>query len=206
MDLAAVQTVILAAGHSTRMGFDKLAAPLDGVPLARRVVMNVAELAPLIVAAPRVAEAIGDLRAAHIVLTAPTAGPAVSLALADTAIPHDRWLAVIACDLPFLDAARVRAFLERIPADVDLAWPFVDGTPGHPVVWSPRARTRIATLRENDPPARVRRDPALHAVALDEHDDAYITDLDTPEGWQAAEERLRLARERGVPSQKRGGG
>jgi len=200
VDLASVQTVILAAGHSTRMGFDKLAAPLDGIPLARRVVSGLAELAPLIVAAPRVAEAIGDLRAARIVLTAPTAGPAVSLALADTAVPHDRLLAVIACDLPFLDAVRVRAFVERVPADADLAWPLVDGTPGHPVVWSPRARTRIATLREDDPPARVRRDPTLNAVALDEHDEAYVTDLDTPEGWQAAEKRLRLARERNVPA------
>jgi CTP:molybdopterin cytidylyltransferase MocA len=200
VDSAKVQSVILAAGHSTRMGFDKLAAPLDGVPLARRVVIGLAELRPLIVAAPRVAEAIGDLRAAQIVLTAPTAGPAVSLALADTVVPHDRWLAVIACDLPFLDAARVRAFIERVPEDVDLAWPVVGETPGHPVVWSPRARTRIATLRENDPPARVRRDPSLRVVALEEHDDAYVTDLDTPEGWQAAEARLRLVRERPIPS------
>lgn len=200
MDLANVQTVILAAGHSTRMGFDKLAAPLDGVPLARRVVIGLAELRPLIVAGPRVAEAIGDLRAARIVLTAPTAGSAVSLALADTAVPHDRWLAVVACDLPFLDAARVRAFVERVAEDVDLAWPVVGATPGHPVVWSPRARTRIASLRENDPPARVRRDPALRAVALEAYDDAYVTDLDTPEGWQAAEECLRFARERSIPS------
>lgn len=194
MDPDRVQTVILAAGHSTRMGFDKLASPFDGVPLARRVVLGLAELAPLIVAAPRVAEAIGDLRAAQIVLTTPTAGPAVSLALADTAIPHDRAIAVVACDLPFLDAAHVRAFIEHVPDDADLAWPRVAGTPGHPVVWSPRARTRIAELRTEDQPSRVRRDPALRTLAIDETDDAYVVDLDTPEAWREAEERVKRAR------------
>jgi CTP:molybdopterin cytidylyltransferase MocA len=176
------------------MGFDKLSAPFDGVPLARRVVTALAPLRPLVVAAPRVADVIGDLREPRIVLTAPTAGPSVSLALADSAIPHDRWLAVVACDLPFLDAERVRAFVELVPDEVDLAWPVVEGTPGHPVLWSPRARTRIANLREDEPPAVVRRDPALRTVGIDVTDDAYVIDLDTPEAWLIAEARAQRAR------------
>jgi len=176
------------------MGFDKLTAPFDGVPLARRVVMGLAALRPLVVTAPPVADVIGDLREARIVLTVPTAGPSVSLALANAAIPHDRWLAVVACDLPFLDAERVRAFVERVPDDVDLAWPVVGGTPGHPVLWSPRARARIASLRDDEPPAKVRRDPALRTLGVEERDDAYVVDLDTPEAWAAAEARARRAR------------
>ena len=49
MDLARVRVVVLAAGSSRRMGFDKLAAPFGGVPLARRVALALAELRPLVV-------------------------------------------------------------------------------------------------------------------------------------------------------------
>jgi CTP:molybdopterin cytidylyltransferase MocA len=176
------------------MGFDKLTALFDGVPLARRVVLALRELRPLIVATPAVADVISDLRFVQLVVTQPTAGPSVTLALAHAAIPHDAALAAMPCDLPFLDAAHVGAFVSRVPDDADLAWPDVNGTPGHPVLWSPKARARIPALRDNEPPMRVRRDPALRAVALDERDDAYVTDADTPEAWAAAEARATRAR------------
>jgi molybdenum cofactor cytidylyltransferase/nicotine blue oxidoreductase len=190
VDIARVRVVVLAAGSSRRMGFDKLAAPFAGVPLARRVALALAELRPLVVATYRVADAIGDLRTQQLVVTAPTAGPSATLALAHAAVPHDLVLAVVMCDMPLLDARRVRAFVARVPDDADLAWPEVNGVPGHPVLWSPRARTRIPTLRDDETPARIRRDPALRAVALEESDDAYVTDVDTPEGWAAAEARF----------------
>ena len=96
-------------------------------------------------------------------------------------------------DQTFLE--HVRAFVARVAPDVDLAYPIVHGTPGHPVIWSPKARTRIPNLRDDEPPARVRRDPALRIAEMLEHDDAYITDVDTPAAWAAAEARA-LARER----------
>lgn len=191
MDIARARLVVLAAGSSRRMGFDKLAAPFAGVPLARRVALALAELHPLVVAAYRVADVIGDLRTQQLVVTAPTAGPSATLALAHAAVPHDMALAVVMCDMPFLNAERVRTFVERVPDDADLAWPVVGGVPGHPVVWSPRARARIPTLSDDEPPARVRRDPALRVAALEEHDDAYVTDVDTPDTWRSAEARLR---------------
>ncbi len=199
MDLSRVRLVVLAAGSSRRMGFDKLAAPFAGIPLARRVALGLAELRPLVVAAYRVADVIGDLRALQFVVTAPTAGPSATLALAHTAVPHDLALAVVMCDMPFLDAERVRAFVARVPDDADQAWPVVAGVPGHPVIWSPRARTRIPTLRDDEPPARIRRDPTLRAVALEEHDDAYVTDVDTPDAWHEAEARARRAHQFGGP-------
>ena len=187
MDLARVRVVVLAGGRSSRMGFDKLVAPFDGEPLARRVARALLELAPLFVATPSVADVISDLRGVRLVVTRPTAGPSETLALAHAALPHDVALAVVACDLPFLDAARVRAFVARVPDESDLAWPVVDGTPGHPVVWSPKARTRITTLGPDEPPLRVRSDPSLRVVALEEHDKAYVTDVDTADEWIAAE-------------------
>jgi len=184
-----VRTVVLAGGRSQRMGFDKLTALFAGEPLARRVARGLAELEPVFVATPRVADVIADLRGVRVVVTKPTAGPSETLALAHAAIPLDLHLAVLACDLPFVDAERLRAFVARVPDDADLAWPVVDGTPGHPVIWSPKARTRIPALRGDEPPLRVRRDPALRVVALDERDDTYVTDVDTPEAWAAAEGR-----------------
>src|SRR5665213_2290602 len=41
----------------------------------------------------------------------------------------------------------VRAFIAAVPDDADLAWPRVGETPGHPVVWSPKARARIPAQR-----------------------------------------------------------
>ena len=188
-----MRTVVLAGGRSRRMGFDKLVTPFAGVALARRVVLGLRELQPLVVATPEVAGVLSDLNFAQLVVTEPTAGPSVTLTLAHAAIPPDAYLAVLPCDVPFLDAARVAAFVARVADDADLSWPVIGETPGHPVVWSPKARARIAALRDDEPPLRVRSDPALHVVALVEHDDAYVTDVDTPEIWSAAEARAARA-------------
>ena len=171
------------------MGFDKLTALFAGEPLARRVARALAELEPLFIATPAVGEIVAALPGVRVVVTEPTAGPSETLALAHAAIPGDAYLAVLPCDLPFLDAERVRAFVARVADDADLAWPVVGETPGHPVVWSPKARARIPALGVNEAPLRVRHDPALRAVALVESDDAYVTDVDTPGGWAAAEAR-----------------
>ncbi|MEA2786986.1 MAG: MobA-like transferase domain [Candidatus Eremiobacteraeota bacterium] len=168
------------------MGFDKLVAPFAGEPLARRVARALAELDPVFVATQAVADVVADISGVHVVVTEPTAGPSATLALAHAAIPLDMHLAVLPCDLPFLDAARVRAFLIRVPDGTDLAWPVVASVPGHPVVWSPNARSRIPALRDDEPPMRVRGDAALRTHALDESDDAYVFDVDTPEGWSRA--------------------
>jgi CTP:molybdopterin cytidylyltransferase MocA len=193
VDPARVQTIVLAAGSSLRMGWDKLIAPFEGLPLARRVVAGLADLHPIVVAAPGVAEVLTGLGGLQMIATEPTAGPSVTLALANAAVPPDLALAVIACDLPFLDATLVRAFLERVPGDADLTYPVVAGTPGHPVVWSPKARARIPALRADEAPARVRRDPALRVLEIVETDDGYVFDVDTPATWSDAEARAARA-------------
>lgn len=193
MRIERVRVVVIAAGRSQRMGFDKLAAPFAGEPLARRVACALLPLRPLFVATEPVAETISDLIGVGIIVTAPTAGPSETLALADASVFAEAYLAVLPCDLPFLDAQRVRAFLARVPDDADLAWPVVGETPGHPVVWSPNARARIPALRADEPPLTVRSDGALRTVALEERDDAYVTDVDTPQAWAAAAERAARA-------------
>jgi molybdenum cofactor cytidylyltransferase len=188
VDPAAVRLVVLAAGSSTRMGWDKLAAPLAGIPLIRRVAGGLASLRPLVVAAPEAAAVLGTLAGVTVLTVDPTAGPGETLALADAALPPGP-IAVLVADLPFLDIGRVRAFIERVPAAADLAYPIVAGTPGHPVVWSAAARARIAGL-DGASGSSLRGDPTLRVVAIEEFDDAYISDVDTPVGWAAAEARL----------------
>jgi molybdenum cofactor cytidylyltransferase len=196
VELARVRTVILGGGRSQRMGFDKLTAPFDGEPLARRVARALLELEPLVVTTPQVAAVLRDLPGVRVVETPPTAGPSATLALANAAIEPAAYLAVLAFDLPFLDAGRVRAFVARVPDGVDLAWPVVGGSPGHPVVWSPNARARIAALGDDDPPSRIRTQDGIRIAALDDDDDAYVVDVDTPDAWTAAEARARSAHRR----------
>lgn len=184
-----MRTVVLAGGRSQRMGFDKLVAPFAGEPLARRVARALAELEPLFVATPAVAGVIAGISGVQVIVTAPTAGPGETLALAHAAVPPGFFLAVLPCDVPFVDAERVRAFVARVPGGADLAWPVVGETPGHPVIWSPNARARIPALLPDEPPYRIRSDAALRAVALHERDDAYVTDVDTPAAWDAASAR-----------------
>jgi molybdopterin-guanine dinucleotide biosynthesis protein A len=193
LEIARIRTVVLAGGRSERMGFDKLTALFAGEPLARRVARALLALEPLFVATPRVADAISDLGGVRIVVTQPTAGPSETLALAHAAIAHDAYLAVTACDLPFLDAAHVSAFVARVDGDPDLAWPVVRGTPGPPVLWSPAARACIPSLRADEPPMRVRRDPALRTSFVAEASDVYVADVDTPDRWAEAEARATRA-------------
>jgi CTP:molybdopterin cytidylyltransferase MocA len=188
-----VRTVVLGAGRATRMGFDKLTTPFAGEPLARRLAIALAELEPIVVTTPAVAEVLRGLPGVRVVTTLPTTGPAGTLRLANAEVRPDFALAVIPGDVPFLDAARVKAFLARVPADVDLAWPRVGGVPGHPVVWSSGARGRIAGLRADEQPNVIRKDPGLRVAVLDETDSAYVEDVDTPEAWKAAEERATRA-------------
>jgi CTP:molybdopterin cytidylyltransferase MocA len=150
------------------------------------------------VATPHVRDVIADLSGVQVIVTEPTAGPGATLALAHAAIADDVCLAVLPCDLPFIDAERVRRFVARVPDDADLAWPVVGDVPGHPVLWSPLARARIAALSD-EPPHRVRRDPALCCIPLAAHDTAYIVDVDTSDAWARAEQDAMRGRADGKP-------
>jgi molybdenum cofactor cytidylyltransferase len=189
-----VRTVVLAGGRSQRMGFDKLVAPFDGEPLARRIARALAELEPLFVTTPQVAAVVSGVRGVQIIVTEPTAGPSATLALAHAATVPDAYLAVLVADLPFIDAERVRKFVARVPDDADLAWPTVADVPGHPVVWSPAARWWIPALHADEPPTRVRSDPALKSGGIDELDIAHVLDVDTPDAWARGEARARQPR------------
>jgi len=55
-----------------------------------------------------------------------------------------------------------------------------DGTPGHPVVFSPHARTQLGELAEGDTLRALRENPALSLRAVLVEDDGPYLDVDEP--------------------------
>lgn len=112
--------VVLAGGRSTRMGQDKAALMLGGEPLVRRVVERLRQaLVEVIVAGPAEigvlvpgVRVVPDLQAGQ--------GPLAGIGAALRAI-QTPWAFVVACDMPFVEPALVRAMvaLALAPPEVD---------------------------------------------------------------------------------------
>lgn len=164
------------------MGAQKLLMPFRGRPLVEYAVDAVRDWDPLVVASPDVAEYLRDC-AAHIAVNAePQRGMTHSLALADAALPPQAALIVVLGDKPLLTAELV-ARLCALSGDADVVYPVhpQSGEPGHPVVFSPRARTKIAALPDGDSLRLLRDDPALRRKTVPCEDAGAFFDVDTPE-------------------------
>ncbi|HUD29183.1 MAG TPA: nucleotidyltransferase family protein [Novosphingobium sp.] len=179
--------VVLAAGRATRFGSDKLSALLDGEPLLFHAI-RAARAAPvtkvLVVARPGLDT--GDW---------PGAPPVEIVRLVSTALSDTLKAGIAAAgeadgafvflgDMPRLPhglAARLAAAIGPAYA----AMPRHAGKPGHPVLFSARAFTDIATLTGDEGAGRLLR---RHGdVAFDECTDPAIHfDVDRPEDLKKA--------------------
>lgn len=174
------RAVVLAAGASTRMGAQKLLMLFRGRPLVEYAVDAVRAWSPLVVASPEVAQHLGE---GDVILNdAPERGMAHSLALADAALPSEIALIVALGDKPLLDAGLVER-LCVLAGDADVVYPVHarTGEPGHPVIFSARARTKIGTLPDGDSLRVLRDDPSLVRRTLACEDAGAFFDVDTPE-------------------------
>lgn len=117
--------LLLAGGRSTRMGRDKAALEYAGRTQLERAHALLAPLVARAFVSVRADQAADPLRAqyAQIVdLPDGLEGPAAGLRAAQTAHPGAAWL-VLACDLPFLDAATLQHLIaRRDPARVATAF------------------------------------------------------------------------------------
>jgi molybdopterin-guanine dinucleotide biosynthesis protein A len=123
---AAFTAVLLAGGRSTRMGRDKAALVLDGVPLWQRQLATLSALEPdeLLISGPL----DGPWRDAGVECIPdqpPGAGPLGALA---TILPRmrGRRVVVLAVDLPGMTTAYLRRLLANAPGENGLV-PALDG-------------------------------------------------------------------------------
>jgi len=163
------------------MGAQKLLLPLGATTLLERALAAAEGLPAVAVVAPELAALVparADLTV--IVNGEPERGMTHSLALADSAIAdRDAVLVVLLADTPLVDAALVRRVLAA-RGDADVAYPVLGGIGGHPVVFGPRARAAIASLKEGDTLRTLRDDPLLLRIEVPIDDEAPFLDVDTP--------------------------
>lgn len=174
--MTAFDAVILSGGGSTRMGSDKALLEVDGLPLALRAARALSEAATItaiggdLVALCQLGlEAVADVH--------PGEGPLGGIAQGLT-IGHAPVVVAVACDLPFLTGATVRALVEAV-GEHDAAVAIVGGH-RQPVLaaWHRGAAVADAFTRGERSPMRVLE--GLDVVEV-EVESTTAADLDTPD-------------------------
>jgi molybdenum cofactor cytidylyltransferase len=179
--------VVLAAGHGTRFGGDKLSARLDGEPLLFHAIRT-ARAAPVarVVVVARPGLDTGDWEGAPAVEVVRLASAALSdtLKAGIAAASGAQGAFVFLGDMPRIPhdlAARLAQALGPVYA----AMPRHDGRPGHPVLLSARAFADIPALSGDEGAGRLlrRRDDVIF---VDCDDPAIHFDIDRPEDLDRA--------------------
>lgn len=181
--------ILMASGISRRFGKnDKLLAPFDGVPLARRALETFCALRRhfgtiyFVCSSPAVAALAQGLPVVALHNPNPQEGPSLSVRLGVTASGAANYL-FCPCDQPFLDEATITTILSSHAAG-GITYPVFGGKPGNPTVFSSNFRDALLAL-EPGQPARViknRHPEALRPVALDE--EKPLLDIDTEEDYR----------------------
>mgnify|MGYP002402581662 CR=1 FL=1 len=170
------------------MGFAKVFATLGNLSPLQRVARALGERdAICVVPTAMLAAACEQAPAMRIIPNdAPELGMAHSLQMALREIERDRSAGIVLADMPFLTSPLLDA-LESLAAmpDAEVVYPENDtGIPGHPVLFSSRARHVLERLPLGDTIRIARDDPSLTRRTLPfAHAGAY-TDIDTPEDWE----------------------
>lgn len=179
---------VLAAGHSRRMGRDKLALAFRG-----RTVIWHSVAATLQSSASRIVVVTGaasnyplpdDSRIEQITNSRHLVGMGTSLSVAAAAMSErDTALLVTLGDKPLLRPETIIEAIERFEASgASLLVTFHDGEPGHPVIFS---RELVPSLLALDGDEGARRIIATHDAVerLDSPDEGVSFDIDTTEDY-----------------------
>jgi len=184
-----VTIVILAAGQSARMGRQKLLLPLEGSTLIARAIAAAAAWPTVVVTGPEVAATLAEAGVRAVLNDAPERGMRRSLALADALIDPNEPIAVVPADLPDCDRAALARVIDAYDPAIDVVFPRRGERAGHPVIFGPRARAKIAALADGDTLRLLRDDPSLQRRVLEVAGDDAFTDIDTPDDYAARIQR-----------------
>lgn len=181
---AAVVCVVLAAGRSRRMGYDKLAHWVGEAPIVLRSLTNLVPLSVVVVISPALVDVI-ECRSSFVIPVVnpfPERGMAYSLKLAMPYVAADTAFAVCLADVPLVTSKDVLGLARaRAAAAVDVAFPVRRSQPGHPVIFGPRARGFISSLPDGDTLRQLRDEPRLTRLRIDDERDEPYFDVDTPD-------------------------
>lgn len=174
------RAVILAAGESRRMGAQKLLMPYRGRPMIEHALEAARRWKPVIVAGAQVAGHVRAMNADVVLNESPQRGMTHSLALANAQIPENAALIVLLGDKPLVTPQLIEQIAGAL-GDADVVFPVHPRTrePGHPVIFSPRARERIPLLPDADALRTLRDDPALVRREIATEDRGAYFDIDT---------------------------
>jgi|HubBroStandDraft_6_1064221.scaffolds.fasta_scaffold29611_4 CTP:molybdopterin cytidylyltransferase MocA len=170
------------------MGFDKTVTLLGlRSPLAR-LAEALGQRRALIVVPPSLSdEATRIAPAACIVVNREQGrGMAHSLHLALSLIDSDSPFGVLLGDMPSMTEATIERTEAVLCGSVDVAFPVdVTGMPGHPVLFSARARPIVEALPDGDTLRVARDDASLQRASWRCFDQSAFLDLDAPSDWSA---------------------
>jgi molybdenum cofactor guanylyltransferase len=149
--LPPVHGLVLAGGHSIRMGQDKAALIWRGQTLLERAVRVLQSAVAEVAVAVRADQVSDPLRRRFtlVVDAVPDMGPAAALLGAHRLAPHAAWL-VLACDLARIEAPHLAALLaQRRPEQGATAYRDPDRGVAEPLcaLYEPVTLTRLAQAR-----------------------------------------------------------
>jgi molybdenum cofactor cytidylyltransferase len=190
-----IAAVVLAAGHSTRLGRNKLLEPVGGKPVVRHVVEAAlaSRAGPAIVVlghqAHEVAMALVGLDVTLVENPDHASGMASSLRTGIGAVPDTSAAALVLLgDMPLVSAAIINRLVDNYAGEAlaDGIVPVADGRRANPVLLSRALFEAVADL-EGDTGARgLLARPGARIVEVSVDDEAVLVDVDTEEALAQA--------------------
>ncbi len=183
--------LILAAGNSSRMrGLDKLAQPVDGIPLLRHLTQQALNLGePVFVALPRADHPrqalLAGLDITPIIVPDATEGMSGTMRGAVAQLPPCQRFMMVLGDLAEIDATDMAAVLAAADRQPGLIWRAAtqDGAPGHPILFDASLIPQFANLHGDGGGETLVRPLKTQTVLVPLPGIRARRDLDTPEDW-----------------------
>ncbi len=191
-----VHAIVLAAGLSRRMGYEKLLLPLGGRPLFTHCLQSLAGLplqgVTLVYASEEVAQAAAEYGVALQHNPHPEHGHAASVVLGLGAAPAADGYLFLQADQPFVSSAVLGGMLQAFTATPQrIVAAALNGKPCSPVLFPHSLRGELLALQAGEGGGRavLRRHPELVTLFALPHP-AQALDIDTQEEYLQAQRYL----------------